>query len=309
MINYSHKDLHSITQLTDQNIDDLYALAMKHYKTNKQKNKSRDLLKGQTVINLFFENSTRTLSSFEIAAKRLGADVINIHTQASSIKKGETLIDTVKTLDAMNPDFIIMRHNESGSVPMLSSHIKAHVINGGDGAREHPTQALLDAFTIKQHFGKIEGLKIAICGDILHSRVVRSNITLLNRMGAKIHLVGPKPLVPEYVEKLQVDIFHNFEEGIKSCEVVMMLRMQTERMSAGLIPSTSELFRFFGLSYCKLNNNCKNALVMHPGPMNRMVEIEGSLADDKERSLILTQVEMGVAVRQAVFEMLTVSSH
>jgi len=262
------------------------------------------VLRGRTLINLFFENSTRTRTSFELAGKRLGGDVINMSTSVSSIKKGETLIDTAMTLNAMHPDVLVVRHPESGAVQLLAEKVNCAVINAGDGSHEHPTQALLDALTIRRRKGQIQGLSVAICGDILHSRVARSNIQLLNIMGARVRLVAPKTLLPAQIDRLGVEVFHTMKEGLKDVDIVMMLRLQTERMHGSFVPSTREYFHFFGLDYEKLAVAKPDALIMHPGPMNRGVEIDSELADDIDRSVIRQQVEMGVAVRMACLETL-----
>jgi aspartate carbamoyltransferase catalytic subunit len=263
------------------------------------------VLGGLTQINLFFETSTRTRTSFELAGKRLGADVINMSVATSAIKKGETLIDTAMTLNAMHPDVLVVRHPESGAVALLSQKVDCAVISGGDGSHEHPTQALLDALTIRRRRGKLGGLTVAICGDILHSRVARSNIYLLNTMGARVRLVAPPTLLPAYAERLGVEVHHDMREGLKDCDIVMMLRLQTERMRGSFVPSVREYFHFWGLDRDKLSAAKDDALVMHPGPMNRGVEIDSELADDIDRSVIREQVEMGVAVRMACLDQLT----
>ena len=261
-------------------------------------------LKGSTIVNLFFENSTRTRVSFEVAAKKLGASVLNISVAGSSVKKGETLIDTATTLNAMHPDILVVRHHAAGTPYLLSQHVDAAIINAGDGRREHPTQALLDALTIKRKFGHIEGLRIAICGDIANSRVARSNLYLLGGLGAEIRFVSPSTLLPPSIGDLGVGIYHDMREGIKDCDIVMMLRLQTERMEGRETPSQHEYFNLFGLDSEKLQDAAPNAMIMHPGPMNRGVEIDSLIADDHERSLIQKQVEMGVATRMACLEAL-----
>lgn len=284
-----------ITILLDQ--------AEKYALLNRTRKTPRTLLKGRTLITLFFENSTRTRTSFEAAGKRLGADVINMSVSSSSVSKGETLLDTAYTLNAMRADLLVIRHFHSGAPALLAQKVEASVINAGDGTHEHPTQALLDALTIRRHFGYFEGLTIAICGDILHSRVARSNIMLLSSMGCRVRIVGPPTLVPLSIKKLGVDSIHySMDEGIKNVDVIMMLRLQRERMQAGLIPSTREYFRFFGLDRRRLNLAKPEAIVMHPGPLNRGVEIDSQVADDPIQSVIQEQVEMGVAVRMAVLE-------
>ena len=261
-----------------------------------------ELLKGRTVLNLFFENSTRTRVSFELAAKTLGGSVLNINVAGSSLKKGETLLDTATTLNAMHPHILVVRHHCSGAAQLLSQHVDAAVINAGDGRHEHPTQALLDALTIKRRVGRIEGLKIAICGDIANSRVARSNIHLLSTLGAEIRLVCPATLLPEAIDAMGVDIHTNLKQGIEGVDIVMMLRLQTERMEGTETPSQREYFNMFGLDRCTLLRAAPDALIMHPGPMNRGVEIDSATADDVEKSLIRTQVEIGVAARMACLE-------
>lgn len=263
-----------------------------------------DALRGKTIINLFYESSTRTRVSFELAAKRLGGSVLNIAVAGSSVKKGETLLDTATTLNAMHPDILVVRHNCSGAALLLSQYVDAAVINAGDGRHEHPTQALLDALTIRRRIGRIEGLKIAICGDIANSRVARSNIHLLGTLGAELRLVCPVTLLPAEIGNMGVSVFTDFEAGIEGCDIVMMLRLQTERMAGTETPSQREYFNLFGLDSGKLMRAAPNALVMHPGPMNRGVEIDSATADDVEKSLIRTQVEMGVAARMACLEAL-----
>ena len=269
------------------------------YFNQKKKNRKNKILKDNLVINLFFENSTRTKASFEIAAKSMSADILNISVSSSSIKKGETLIDTAATLNAMHPDFLILRHPNSGAAEMLSKHVECSIINAGDGRHEHPTQALLDALTIIDRKGKIEGLKIAICGDILHSRVARSNIYLMNMLGAEVNVIAPKTLMPKSIEKLGVKSYTNMKKGLDSCDIVMMLRLQNERMQGSFLPSKREYYEYFGLTPEKLKFAKKNALVMHPGPMNRGVEIDTKLADNINVSLVREQVELGVAIRMA----------
>ncbi len=268
-------------------------------KLNRSSKKKLDLLRGKTQINLFFEPSTRTQSSFDLAGKRLGADVMSMNISHSAIKKGETLIDTAMTLNAMHPDVIVIRHQDSGAPNLLSQKVNCSVINAGDGRREHPTQALLDALTIINRKGKIEGLKIAICGDIKHSRVARSNIYLLNMLGAEVNVIAPKTLMPESIEQLGVNAFTSMKKGLEACDIVMMLRLQNERMQGSFLPSKREYYEYYGLSQDKLKYAKKDALVMHPGPMNRGVEIDTKLADDINVSLIKEQVELGVAVRMA----------
>ena len=259
-------------------------------------------LHGKTIVNLFYENSTRTRASFELAAKRLGGSVLNIAVAGSSVKKGETLLDTATTLNAMHPDILVVRHNCSGAARLLSQHVDAAVINAGDGRHEHPTQALLDALTIRRRIGRIEGLTVAICGDIANSRVARSNIHLLSTLGAKIRLVCPSTLLPAAIDQMGVDIYTDMDSGIANADIVMMLRLQTERMAGTETPSQREYFNLFGLNKDKLIRVAPKAQIMHPGPMNRGVEIDSAIADDVEKSLIHIQVEMGVAARMACLE-------
>lgn len=266
------------------------------------KNEVLSHLNGMTVFNLFFENSTRTRVSFDLAARKIGASVINVPVSTSSIKKGESLLDTAVTLNAMHPDILVMRHQHAGASLLLSRYVDASVVNGGDGRHEHPTQALLDALTIKRTLGEIAGLKIAICGDIANSRVARSNILLLATLGAEIRLVSPSTLLPAGIEEMGVECHHDMIEGIRGVDIVMLLRLQTERMQGTETPSQREFFHLFGLNAEKLAIAAPNAFIMHPGPMNRGVEIDSALADDHERSLITTQVDMGVAVRMACLE-------
>ncbi|MEI8396932.1 MAG: aspartate carbamoyltransferase catalytic subunit [Rhodospirillaceae bacterium] len=280
-------------------------LAQRYVDQNRSPDKKRDLLHGKTLVNLFFENSTRTRTSFELAGKRLGADVINMAVAVSSIKKGETLIDTAMTLNAMHLDVLVVRHPESGAVKLLADKVNCVVINAGDGHHEHPTQALLDGLTIRLRRGHLDGLKVAICGDILHSRVARSNIHLLNAMGAHVRVVAPPTLLPADIARLGAEVHHRMESGLADVDIVMMLRLQTERMSGQYVPSIREYFHFFGLTREKLKAARPDALIMHPGPMNRGVEIDSEVADDIKRSVILDQVELGVAVRMACLDLLT----
>ena len=283
-------DLEALLDLADAFID-----------LNRRGSKKLDLLKGRTLINLFFENSTRTQSSFELAGKRLGADVVNMNARTSSVSKGETLIDTAMTLNAMRPDLLVVRHWGSGAADLLARKVGCSVINAGDGQHEHPTQALLDLLTIRRAFGTDVGrLTVANCGDIQHSRVARSNAILLSGMGCEVRLVGPPTLMPADADRWGAAVFHSMEEGIAGADVVMMLRLQLERMNGALVPSTREYFRFWGLDADKLALAALGAKVMHPGPMNRGVEIDSGVADDPEVSLIQDQVEAGVAMRMAV---------
>ncbi|MFT6072465.1 MAG: aspartate carbamoyltransferase catalytic subunit [Alphaproteobacteria bacterium] len=272
--------------------------------TMQEKQNFKPLL-GKTQINLFFENSTRTLASFELAGKRIGADVLNMATNTSSIKKGETLIDTAVTLNAMNPDVLIVRHNQSGAADLLAQKVNCAVLNAGDGTHEHPTQALLDAFTIRQHFGTLHHIKLAICGDILHSRVARSNIILMNLMGAEVRLIAPKTLLPADIEKFGCKVYTDLHEGIKDVDVIMCLRLQQERMKGGFLPSLKEYYHYYGINHEILKYAKPHTMVMHPGPANRGVEISSELIDDPAKSLVRKQVENGVFVRQAVLDLIT----
>jgi aspartate carbamoyltransferase catalytic subunit len=299
----TQRHLLGIEGLSASDITGLLDLAEEFVDLNRQVQKKRTTLSGRTQINLFFEASTRTQSSFELAGKRLGADVMNMSIASSSIRKGETLLDTALTLNAMHPDMIVVRHGASGAVELLSQKVECSVINAGDGAHEHPTQALLDALTIRRNKGKLHGLTVAICGDIAHSRVARSNIILLNTMGARVRVVAPSTLLPSGIERMGVEVHRDMREGLRDVDIVMMLRLQRERMAGSLIPSSREYFHYYGLDPAKLKFAKPDALVMHPGPMNRGVEIESSVADGAQ-SLIREQVEMGVAVRMAVLEAL-----
>lgn len=301
---FARRHLLGIEELSAAEIACLLDVADGYVEQNRRPDKKTALLRGRAVINLFFENSTRTRTSFELAGKRLGADTINMSVGTSSIKKGETLIDTAMTLNAMHPDVLVVRHPESGAVKLLSEKVRGAVINAGDGSHEHPTQALLDALTIRRRLGRLEGLTVVICGDVLHSRVARSNIHLLNIMGARVRVVAPPTLVPNDAERLGVEVFHDMKKGLKGADIVMMLRLQQERMNGSYVPSTREYFRFFGLTYGMLEHARPHALIMHPGPMNRGVEIDSEVADDIHRSVILEQVELGVAVRMACLDLL-----
>ena len=298
-IKISQKHLLGIQDLSISDVKLILDEAKKFISLNKSKNKKLDILRGKTQINLFFEPSTRTQSSFELAGKRLGADVMSMNITNSAIKKGETLIDTAMTLNAMHPDIIVVRHQDSGASNLLSQKVNCSVLNAGDGRREHPTQALLDALTIIEKKKKIEGLRVAICGDILHSRVARSNIFLLNMLGAEVHIVAPTNLMPKDIEKFGVKKFSNMKEGVKDCDIVMMLRLQNERMSSSFLSSNREYYEYYGLTPDKLEKAKKDAIIMHPGPMNRGIEIDTKLADDINKSVIKEQVELGVAVRMA----------
>lgn len=301
----THRHLLGIQALSNDDILHLLDLADSYAALPQGDERARRLLRGRTVMNLFFETSTRTRTSFEIAAKRLGADVINMSVGASAIKKGETLLDTAMTLNAMRPDVLVVRHNESGAVNLLSQKVDGSVINAGDGRHEHPTQALLDALTIRRRLGRLGGLLVAICGDILHSRVARSNILLLNKMGARVRVIAPPTLLPSQIDRMGVEVFTDMRKGLKDVDIVMMLRLQQERMQGAYVPSIREYFHFFGLDYDKLAEARPDALIMHPGPMNRGVEIDSEVADDINRSVIREQVEMGVAVRMACLDALT----
>ncbi len=298
-IKISQKHLLGIQDLKISEIKFILNEAQQFIELNRSKNKKLDLLKGKTQINLFFEASTRTQSSFELAGKRLGADVMSMNITNSAIKKGETLIDTAMTLNAMHPDIIVIRHQDSGACNLLSQKVNCAVLNAGDGRREHPTQALLDALTIINRKKNIEGLKIAICGDILHSRVARSNIYLLTMLGAEVNIIGPSNLLPKDLDKFGVNLFTNMKKGVKDCDIVMMLRLQNERMSSSYLSSNREYYEYYGLSPDKLEFAKHDALIMHPGPMNRGIEIDTILADDINKSVIKEQVELGVAVRMA----------
>jgi len=298
-IKISQKHLLGIQDLSINDVNYILSEAEQFIKLNRSKNKKLDILKGKTQINLFFEPSTRTQSSFELAGKRLGADVMSMNIVNSAIKKGETLIDTAMTLNAMHPNLIVVRHQDSGACNLLSQKVNCAVINAGDGRREHPTQALLDALTIIEKKGKIQGLKIAICGDILHSRVARSNIYLLNMLGAEVNIVAPTNLMPKDLEKFGVNKFYDMKKGLNDCDIVMMLRLQNERMNSSYLASNREYYEYYGLTPDKLDCAKKDALIMHPGPMNRGIEIDTNLADDINKSVIQEQVELGVAVRMA----------
>jgi aspartate carbamoyltransferase catalytic subunit len=304
-LGYHRRHLLGIEGLSADEISFLLDLSESYVELNRSETKKSARMRGLTVINLFFETSTRTRTSFELAGKRLGADVINMSVAWSSIKKGETLIDTAMTLNAMHPDVLVVRHPDSGAVKLLSEKVNCAVINGGDGSHEHPTQALLDALAIRKRRGSLKGLVVAICGDILHSRVARSNIHLLTAMGAEVRVVAPPTLLPAATERLGVAVHFDMRKALDGCDIVMMLRLQTERMHGSYVPSIREYFRFYGLDRDKLAAAKPDALIMHPGPMNRGVEIDSEVADDIDRSLIRAQVEMGVAVRMACLDALT----
>ncbi len=301
---YPHRHLLGIEPLSPLEITTLLDRAEDYVSLNRSPDKHGRALEGLTQINMFFENSTRTQASFEIAGKRLGADVMNMAMSASSISKGETLIDTALTLNAMHPDLLVVRNPHSGAVDLLAQKVNCAVLNAGDGRHEHPTQALLDALTIRRAKGRLHRLSIAICGDIAHSRVARSNILALGKLENRIRLIGPPTLMPSGIADFGVEVFEDMEEGLADVDVVMMLRLQRERMDGGFIPSVREYYHRFGLDAAKLAHAKPDAIVMHPGPMNRGVEIDGEIADDINRSVIQDQVEMGVAVRMAAMDLL-----
>jgi aspartate carbamoyltransferase catalytic subunit len=293
-----------IEEISPPEITALLDLAERYVEVNRQVEKRQTLLQGRTQVNLFFEASTRTQSSFEIAGKRLGADVMNMAVATSAISKGETVLDTAMTINAMHPDFLVVRHPSSGAVELLAQKVSCSVINAGDGQHEHPTQALLDALTIRRRKKKIEGLVVAICGDVLHSRVARSNIHLLNKLGARVRVVASSTLLPSGIANFGVEVHRNMRDGLQGADIVMMLRLQLERMNGSFVPSVREYYRFFGLDEEKLALAKPDALVMHPGPMNRGVEISSNVADGVQ-SVIREQVEMGVSVRMAVLDALS----
>jgi len=303
-MSFSHSHLLGIEPLAPSDITTVLDLAGQYVDLNRSAMKHTEALSGLTQINMFFESSTRTQASFELAGKRLGADVMSMAMQASSIRKGETLIDTALTLNAMHPDLLVVRHPHSGAVDLLAQKVNCAVLNAGDGRHEHPTQALLDALTIRRAKGRLHRLSIAICGDIAHSRVARSNILLLHKMENRVRLIGPPTLMPAGIGDFGVEVFDDMEEGLRDVDVVMMLRLQRERMDGGFIPSEREYYFRFGLDADKLAFAKPDAIVMHPGPMNRGVEIDGEIADDINRSVIQDQVEMGVAVRMAAMDLL-----
>ena len=303
-MSFTQRHLLGIEPLRPDAITEILDVAENYVSLNRQPTKHSNALAGLTQINMFFENSTRTQASFELAGKRLGADVMNMAMQASSIKKGETLIDTALTLNAMHPDLLVVRHPHSGAVDLLAQKVNCAVLNAGDGKHEHPTQALLDALTIRRAKGRLHRLNIAICGDIAHSRVARSNLILLGKMENRVRLVGPPTLMPSQISELGVEVYHDMRQGLQNVDVVMMLRLQRERMDGGFIPSEREYYHRYGLDAEKLSYAKPDAIVMHPGPMNRGVEIDGDIADDINRSVIQEQVEMGVAVRMAAMDLL-----
>jgi aspartate carbamoyltransferase catalytic subunit len=301
---FSHPHLLGIEALAPSDITTVLDLAGRYVDLNRSAAKHTEALAGLTQINMFFESSTRTQASFELAGKRLGADVMSMAMEASSLTKGETLIDTALTLNAMHPDLLVVRHPQSGAVDLLAQKVNCAVLNAGDGRHEHPTQALLDALTIRRAKGRLHRLNIAICGDIAHSRVARSNILLLHKMENRLRLIGPPTLMPADIRDFGVEVYDDMAEGLRDVDVVMMLRLQRERMDGGFIPSEREYYFRFGLDADKLAHASDDAIVMHPGPMNRGVEIDGEIADDINRSVIKDQVEMGVAVRMAAMELL-----
>ena len=309
---FPHRDLTGIAQLERHEILFLLDEAEQWVRLNRQASKHENLLSGLTVINAFFENSTRTLLSFEIAGKRLGADVVNMHAAQSSVKKGETLIDTAITLNAMHADAIVIRHGSSGATQLIADKVDCPVLNAGDGQHEHPTQALLDALALRHALRDrgeasedFTGLRIVICGDILHSRVARSNLLCLQALGASVRLCAPPALMPAGIEAMGAEVYHDFDAALDGADVVMMLRLQTERMSGQFIPSAREYHHLYGLTKKRLAQAAEDALVMHPGPMNRGVEIDSEVADMIDRSIITRQVEMGVAIRMAALDVLT----
>ena len=302
-VKISQNHLLGIEDLSVSDVKTILKESKNFIKLNRSKSKKIDLLRGKTQINLFFEPSTRTQSSFELAGKRLGADVMTMNIINSALRKGETLIDTAMTLNAMHPDLIVIRHQDSGACNLLSQKVNCAVINAGDGGREHPTQALLDSLTILNRKKRIEGLRVAICGDILHSRVARSNIYLLNMLGAEVNVIAPSTLMPKDIEKLGVNKFSDMKKGLKGCDIVMMLRLQNERMNSSFLSSNREYYEYYGLTYNKLSFAKEDALIMHPGPMNRGIEIDTNLADDINKSVIKEQVELGVAVRMACLKL------
>lgn len=305
---FPHRNLLSVGALNPLDVQMLFERAGEHFERNRTPDKKLDVLKALTQINLFFEPSTRTLASFEIAGKRLGADVVNFSAGSASIKKGESLADTAETLAAMNPDLLVVRHQSAGAAAFFAEVTGISTVNAGDGAHEHPTQALLDVFTLTRHWGEIGGKRIAIVGDIAHSRVARSNVSLMNLLNAEVRLCGPATLLPADADRWGAAVFHDLDEALEDCDAVMTLRIQRERMSGGLIPSEREYAALYGLNHARLDAAKPDCLVMHPGPMNRGVEIHPALADDLDRALILEQVESGVAVRMAILEMLSARS-
>jgi aspartate carbamoyltransferase catalytic subunit len=310
---FNRKDLLGIRELTVEEIKTILDTTDSFKEVSARSIKKVPTLRGKTVINLFFESSTRTRTSFELAAKRLSADAINISVATSSVSKGETLIDTARTIQAMNPDVIVIRHSSSGAPHQLSRLVEASIVNAGDGAHEHPSQALLDAYTIRENRGRIEGLQVAIIGDITHSRVARSNTHLLTKLGAHVRIAGPRTLIPPQFEEIiepcegSLQVCNNVEEAITNADVVMMLRIQRERMTDAYFPSLKEYSIRYGLTADRLTLAASDAIIMHPGPINRGIEISSEVADNA-RSLILDQVTNGVAVRMAILYLLMQSS-
>lgn len=300
---FRHRHLLGIDGLDADDVVQILDAAEAFYEVSRRPVRKVPTLRGKTIINLFYEASTRTRTSFELAGKRLSADVVNISTSASSVTKGETLLDTARTLEAMQPDVVVMRHSASGAPHFVAERVGCAIVNAGDGQHEHPTQALLDAFTIRRKLGTLSGLTITICGDIAHSRVARSNAKLFSLFGSKVRVVGPRTLLPRETEALGVEVFDRLEPAFEGTNVIMVLRIQRERLGAALIPSLREYSRTYGLGPTALASAPKDAIVMHPGPMNRGVEIEPSVADGP-RSVVLDQVEAGVAVRMAVLYLL-----
>ncbi len=301
----NRKDLLGTADLSKEEILSIIDLAELYSRDNIDNANNTGVLRNITQINLFFENSTRTQVSFEIAGTKLGANIVNFPLGNSSQSKGETLLDLAATLNSMFPDILVIRHPNSGAVQLISEKVKCSVINAGDGNHEHPTQALLDAQTIRKRLGKISGLKIAICGDVAHSRVARSNIFCLKKLGNSIKVIGPKTLIPKGIESFGVEVTHNMFDGLQDIDVVMVLRLQKERMDGAFFSSEREYFHFYGLDERKMQYAKPNAIIMHPGPMNRGVEIDGDLADDINRSVITQQVEVGLAIRMAILDLLT----
>jgi aspartate carbamoyltransferase catalytic subunit len=300
---FNKTNLTSIKDLTEFDIRAILDRALDIENMSDDAVKSYKPMAGHTQINLFFENSTRTQSSFELAGRKLGADILNMSVSTSSVKKGETLLDTAATLNSMKPDVLVVRHGASGAVDLLSQKVGCSVINAGDGTHEHPTQALLDAYTIRQKLGYISRARVVICGDILHSRVARSNILLLNALGVRVKLVAPPALMPKGIEQMGVEISHNLRESVVGADIIMMLRLQNERMQSHFIP-VKEYYLRYGLTLDMMNEYAPNAFVMHPGPVNRGIEIESRLVDNPKYSLIQNQVQNGVTIRTAVLDML-----
>lgn len=305
--NFAHKHIINIADLSPEDITAILDLADMYVDKNRNRTAPYDKLRGLCMMNIFFENSTRTLMSFELAGKRLGMHTLNMDVDTSSLSKGESLHDTFKTLNAMRPDVLVVRHSENGVIKMLSDMVDGAVINAGDGTNEHPTQGLLDALSIRRKIGRLSDITVAICGDIAHSRVARSNIILLRKMGATVRLIAPKELIPKNVNTMDanIEIYHDMKHGLAGCHIVMALRLQMERMKAYSVPNATDFYNTYGLTHQRLAYANQDAFVMHPGPINRDVEISSDLADDTQRTLINYQVEMGVAVRMACLDVLT----